>query len=326
MDATIAGDRLSPIVAFVRVVETGSFTAAASALGLSKSQISRSVKGLEDRLGVRLLHRTTRAVTATEAGMDYFARCSRILAELEEAEQAVLHLQAAPRGTLRVSLPHSFGVRYLSPLLSEFLTRYPEMRIEASFSERRVDLVDEGYDLAVRIGSLDDSSLIARRLGKTGRFVVGSPAYLAARGEPKSARDLRDHDCLHFSYQQSGATWQLREGGEDISVRVSGRLMANSGEALMEAALAGLGLAWLPDFVVADAIHSGRLVPVLPDLSDSDLPIWAVYPHSRHLAPKVRLFVEHLHARLGDCPPWACQRRAGARPAPVLVAQADVLV
>lgn len=304
MDATIAADHLAPIAAFVRVVETGSFTAAASALGVSKSQVSRAVRALEDRLGARLLHRTTRAVGPTEAGSAFYARCSRILADLEEAEQAVAHLQSAPRGTLRVSLPHSFGVRYLSPLIAEFMVRYPELRVEANFSERRVDLVDEGFDLAVRIGVLDDSSLIARRLGTTTRWVVGSPDYLARRGTPRTPAELREHDCLQFTYQTSGASWVFRQDGAEQAVRVSGRMTANTGEALVAAAVAGIGLAWLPDFLVADELRAGRLVALFGEAAESGLAIWAVYPHSRHLAPKVRLFVDHLAARLGDCPPW----------------------
>lgn len=304
IEATIVGDRLGPIVAFVRVIETGSFTAAANALGVSKSQVSRSVRALEDRLGARLLHRTTRAVTPTEAGTGFYERCARILADLEEAEAAVAHLQAAPRGTLRVSVPMSFGVRYLSPLIAEFLASYPELRMEVQYSDRRVDLVDEGYDVAVRIGVLDDSSLIARRLGGTRLYVVGSPAYLERRGRPEAPTDLRGHDCLLFAYQQTGSTWVFREGGEEIPVRVSGRLVASAGEGLAEAARAGLGLALLPDFLVADDLRSGRLVPLLQRWAEPGFTIWAVYPHSRHLAPKVRLFVDHLAARLGERPPW----------------------
>lgn len=305
MEATIAGDRLGPIAAFVRVVETGSFTAAATSLGVSKSQVSRSVRALEDRLGARLLHRTTRAVTPTEAGQAFYGRCARILADLEEAEEAVAHLQAAPRGTLRLSLPQSFGVRYLAPIIADFLMKYPEVRVEASFTERRVDLVDEGYDLAIRIGVLDDSSLIARKLGASRRYVLGSPDYLARRGWPQTPAELKDHECLQFTYQTTGSSWVFRDAGEEVAVRVSGRMLANSGEALAAAACAGVGLVWLPDFLVADDLRAGRLVSVFGDRPDPGLAIWAVYPHSRHLAPKVRLFVDHVAAHLGDCPPWA---------------------
>ncbi len=305
MEATIAGDRLGPIAAFVRVVETGSFTAAATSLGVSKSQVSRSVRALEDRLGARLLHRTTRAVTPTEAGQAFYGRCARILADLEEAEEAVAHLQAAPRGTLRLSLPQSFGVRYLAPIIADFLMKYPEVRVEASFTERRVDLVDEGFDLAIRIGVLDDSSLIARKLGASRRYVLGSPDYLARRGWPQTPAELKDHECLLFTYQTTGSSWVFRDAGEEVAVRVSGRMLANSGEALAAAACAGVGLVWLPDFLVADDLRAGRLVSVFGERPDPGLAIWAVYPHSRHLAPKVRLFVDHVAAHLGDCPPWA---------------------
>ncbi len=311
--ANLAGDRLGPIAAFVRVVETGSFTAAASALGVSKSQVSRSVRTLEDRLGARLLHRTTRAVAPTEAGSAFYARCARILSDLEEAEEAVVHLQSAPRGTLRLSLPQSFGVRYLAPLIADFMVTYPEVRVEASFSERRVDLVDEGFDLAIRIGALDDSSLIVRKLGSTCRHVLASPGYLARRGWPKTPADLREHDCLQFTYQTSGTSWIFRDADQDVSVRVSGRLTANSGEALAAAACAGIGLVWLPDFLVADELRSGRLISVFGERPDPGLAIWAVYPHSRHLAPKVRLFVDMVAAHLGERPPWSRESEALSR-------------
>lgn len=305
MDATIAGDRLAPITAFVRVVERGSFTAAARDLGRSTSQVSRQVSALEERLGARLLHRSTRAVSPTEAGEAFYSRCARLLSDLDEAEEAVAHLQAAPRGTLRLSVPMSFGVRHLSPLIADFLARYPEVRIEASFSDRRVDLVDEGFDLAVRIGALDDSSLFARRLAPYGRRVVASPALLAQVGRPSRPEDLTELPGLLFSYQHTGASWVFHGPPGEVIVRMSGRLTANSGEALLDAARAGLGVALLPDFLVADDLSAGRLERLLPEWSEQGHAIWAIYPHNRHLAPKVRLFVDHLAAAFGRCPRWA---------------------
>lgn len=305
MDTTIAGDRLAPIIAFVRVVERGSFTAAARDLGRSTSQVSRQVSALEERLGARLLHRSTRAVSPTEAGEAFYGRCARLLADLDEAEEAVAHLQAAPRGTLRVSVPMSFGVRYLSPLIAEFLTRYPEVRVEASFSDRRVDLVDEGFDLAVRIGALDDSCLYARRRAPYGRLVGASPALVAQLGAPDHPSRLSTLPGLLFSYQHTGASWVFEGPGGEVMVRMSGRLVANSGEALLDAARAGLGVALLPDFLVADDVASGRLVRLLDGWQEQGHAIWAIYPHNRHLAPKVRLFVDHLAASLSACPVWA---------------------
>lgn len=305
MDATIHGDRLGPIAAFVRVVERGSFTAAARDLARSTSQVSRQVSALEERLGARLLHRSTRAVSPTEAGEAFYSRCARLLADLDEAEEAVAHLQAAPRGTLRLSVPMSFGVRYLAPLISSFLARYPEVRVEANFSDRRVDLVEEGFDLAVRIGALDDSSLVARRLAPYARLVVASPELVAAFGEPEHPSALAELPGLLFTYQQTGASWAFQGPDGAVSVRLSGRLSANSGEALLEAARAGLGVALLPDFLVADDLATGRLVRLLRGWVEQGHAIWAVYPHNRHLAPKVRLFVDHLAAAFGTCPPWA---------------------
>ena len=305
MDTTIPGDRLAPIAAFVRVVERGSFTAAARDLSRSTSSVSRQVSALEERLGARLLHRSTRAVSPTEAGEAFYSRCVRLLADLDEAEEAVAHLQAAPRGTLRLSVPMSFGVRYLAPLITSFLCRYPEVRVEANFSDRRVDLVDEGFDLAVRIGALDDSSLVARRLAPYARLVVASPALVERLGVPAHPSDLSAMPGLLFAYQQTGAIWGFQGPDGEASVRLSGRLSANSGEALLEAALAGLGVALLPDFLVAADLAAGRLVRLLHGWVEQGHAIWAVYPHNRHLAPKVRLFVDHLVTAFGSCPPWA---------------------
>lgn len=301
----MSADRWSSVEIFVRVVATGSFTSAATALGISRSQASRGVQTLEDRLGARLLHRTTRSVALTDAGAAFYERASRLLGDLDEAEALVTNLQAEPRGTLRVSVPMSFGVRYLAPAFAAFLRGHPDLTIEASYTDRRVDLLEEGVDLAVRVGLLEDSSLIARRLAPTTRRVVASPAYLAARGTPTRPEELRDHSALLYTLQTSGPTWLFQGPEGEVGVRVTGRLVTNSGEALLEAARAGLGLAMLPDFLVADDLASGALVSVLDPWAHRGLAIWALYPPGRHLAPKVRRFVDFLAKRFETCPPWA---------------------
>jgi DNA-binding transcriptional LysR family regulator len=296
--------RFDTILAFVRVSETGSFSEAARRLGLSKSMISRQVSALEADLGVRLLHRTTRSLSPTEAGRAYLERCQRILADLDEANLLVSHLQAVPRGRLRVSAPLSFGIGHLSECLPDFLARYPEIELEMGFTDRHVDLVEEGWDLAVRIGRLADSSLIVRRLAPVRRLAAASPAYLERRGTPRHPEDLSGHDCLtHGGRVQS--EWRFAgEDGKPLQVEVRGRFLADNGDVLRDMALAGLGVVLLPSFFLGDGIRAGKLVPLLERYVPLDSSLNAVYPHGRHLSPKVRAFVDHLAATFGPEPYW----------------------
>lgn len=292
---------LSQLELFTRVVETGSFTAAATQLGVSKSFVSRQVGALEDRLGARLLNRTTRKVTLTDVGRVFHLRCARILEELEEAELAVSSLQNHARGTLRVSAPMTFGIRYVAPAVAKFLRLHTELIVDIDFSDRRVDLVDEGFDLAIRIGRLADSSFVARKLAESQTVLVASATYLEARGWPQTPADLKQHDCLRYAYQSGGSqTWQL-EGpkAREVSVHVQGRALSNNGDALLEAATEGLGIAMVPDFLACKALREERVVRVLPQWGWHTR-VWAVYPHSRHLSAKVRLFIEHLRAVFQD--------------------------
>jgi DNA-binding transcriptional LysR family regulator len=291
-------DVLGQMHLFVKVVEHGGFTAAAQDLGVPKSTVSRQIARLEDRLGVRLLNRTTRALRTTEAGQAYYERCSRILSDVADAEGAVTQSQVKPRGTLRVSGPLSFGHLFLGPLVSAFLDEYPDVRLDLSLSDRKVDLIEEGYDLALRIGVLDDSSLVARRLGPSTMLVVGSPAYLARKGTPRVPADLRDHDCLTYEY--SSPSWRFADG----PVAVRGRLASNNGDVLRDAALGGHGLWYGPRFLVGDAVREGRLVSVLEDHLRQNGGIWAIYPANRHLSAKVRAFVDFAATFWGDVPPW----------------------
>ena len=305
---------------FAQVVEAASFSGAARSLGLSKSAVSKQVSRLEAGLGVQLLHRTTRRLSLTEAGAVFYEGCQRMLAEAEAAEQAVTHLAAAPRGHLRLNAPMSFGILHLSPLLPDLLRRCPELTVDLTLNDRLVDLVEEGYDLAIRIGRLPDSSLIARRLAPSRAVLCAAPAYLEAQGAPAQPHDLKQHAGLLYSYQADGATWRLtgrkgtgrkgigRKGiGREGSVRVpvAGRFQVNNGDSLRQAALGGLGIAQLPTFIVGDDLRAGRLQRVLPDWEiAAEAAVHAVYPATRTLSPEVRVVIDFLAERFGDAPYW----------------------
>lgn len=296
---------LPAMAVFVNVVESGSFTGAARTLNLSKSAVSKTVSRLEESLGARLLNRTTRKLSLTEAGRAYYEGCRRMLNEAETASQAVHRLNDVPRGTLRVNLPMSFGTLQVAPLLPAFLQRYPEIDLDAAFDDRPVDLVEEGYDLAIRIGILSDSSLIARRLAPNRRILCAAPSYIEEQGAPQSPEALAAHFCLLYSYQASGDHWRLLGPDGERQVQVSGRLRLNNGEAICAAAVAGLGIAYLPTFIAGSDLRAGRLVPVLPDWMDDGLgAVHAVYPASRHLSPKVRVFIDYLTEHFGKEPSW----------------------
>jgi DNA-binding transcriptional LysR family regulator len=307
-------DRLAAIEAFVRVAESGSFSKAAERLNSSKSAVSRQVGALEAELGARLIHRTTRALTLTEAGRSYFEQAARILADLAEANASVGQLQAAPRGRLRVSAPMSFGFLHLAPAVPEFLDRYPDVELDMIMNDRFVDLVDEGFDMAVRVGTLADSSLVARKLAPMRRTVCAAPAYLEKRGVPASPGDLKAHECLCYSNVGMAQEWRfVRADGRPWPVEVRGRLHANNGDALRAAALRGFGLAVLPSFLVGRDFQSGALVSVLEEFLPQDSAVHAVYPHARHLSPKVRAFVDFLAERFGPVPYWDSPETADSR-------------
>ncbi|AWK88706.1 LysR family transcriptional regulator [Azospirillum thermophilum] len=299
-------DRLDDMLAFIKVVDTKSFTAAAERLNLSKSVVSRRIGELENRLGARLLNRTTRKLSLTEVGQAFYERCTRILADLDEAEQAVADLHAAPRGRLRLNAPTSFGVRHLAPAIAEFLERYPDIEVDMDLNDRFVDLIDEGYDVAIRIGRLRDSTLVARRLAPVRRVVCASPAYLEKYGTPAVPEDLADHRCLIYTNTPAAEQWQFRVNGELRSVRVAGPMRSNNGDMLREAAMAGIGVLMTPTFICGEALSSGALKLVLAEFMYSDIAVNAVYPQNRHLSPKVRVFVDFLARRFGPQPYWDC--------------------
>lgn len=294
---------LQGMAIFAAVVEAKSFTEAARRLALSKAAVSKQVSRLEERLGARLLNRTTRRLSLTEVGAAFYERCARIVAEAEEAELAVTRLSAAPRGTLRANVPVDFGVRFLAPLLAPFMRANPELRIDMTFDDRFVDLVDEGLDVAVRIGQLPDSSLIARKLGKAESVICAAPEYWNTHGRPSKPSDLADHNCFGYSYLATGSEWRMAGPKGEVSVRVSGSLNANNGDVLRQAAVAGLGVVVAPVFMACDDLRAGRLEAVLRNYSPPTRGIYAVYPHGRHLSPKVRVFVDYL-ADAMDPVPW----------------------
>lgn len=288
-------DRLTEMEAFVQVVDHGGFTEAARKMGLSKSAVSKHVAALEARLAVRLLNRTTRRVSPTELGLAYYDRSRVVLAGALEAESMVTAMQATPKGSLRVSAPVTFGIKQVSQAVARFLCSYPEVDVNMVLDDRFVELVAEGFDLAVRIGALADSSLKARKLAETRLLVVASPTYLAEMGTPRGLDDLNAHRLLHYSNLATGNFWRLRgPSGEERQVRAGGRLTVNNGESLMKAAEAGLGVVLLPTFILGDAVRRGRLVEVLPGRPKEVLGIYAVHPEGRFPQPKLRAFVDFL--------------------------------
>jgi DNA-binding transcriptional LysR family regulator len=284
--------------AFARVAEERSFTAAAERLGITRGMATRYVAQLEEHLGARLLNRTTRRVSLTEAGAAYLERCSQLLADLEEAEAVATAHVAEARGTLRVTCALAFGVRYVAPLIGDYMQAHPRVVVDLSFNDRTVDLVEEGYDVAVRIGALPNSSLSARRLASTRMVVCAAPAYWRRRGRPATPEDLAEHDALHYVYSATSDEWRFADAtGAPRNVRIRHRLRANNGDALLRAAISGLGVVQLPSFMVHDVLTRGELEAVLGEFCAPELGVHAVYPARRLLAAKVRCFVDYLADR-----------------------------
>ena len=292
-------DRLTSMAVFVRVVELGGFAAAAAEAGLSATMVGKHVRALEARFGARLLNRTTRRHSLTEIGKHYYDRCKALLAEVDAAEASVGALRAAPRGTLRVTAPVSFGTRRLAPALADFMRRFPDVDVDLSLSDRIVDLVDEGFEAAIRIGSLADSRLVARALAPYRSVLCAAPAYVRRRGLPHAPGDLAGHDCLAFSQSARRGRWRFVRGGEERSVQFVPKLLANSGEALRQAALAGCGVLLQAEILVEEDIARRRLVRLLPGWTVRERPMHLVYVGDRLATPKLRCFVEFVVARFG---------------------------
>ena len=312
---------LQEITVFTRIVGTGSLSAAARDLGMSPAVVSRRLAALEARLGVRLVNRTTRSLHLTDEGAAYFETCNRVLADIAEADAAVSAGRAEPRGILRVALPASFGNQHVAPLVPRFAERYPAVQLALSLSDRNVNVVEEGFDLAIRIADLADSSLAARKLAPNRRVVCASPGYLQRYGTPLTPEDLAQHNCLATDFTMN---WDYRApNGKRGSVRVSGRFACDNWEVLREWALAGLGVALKSTWDVRRHLEDGSLVSLLPGYTfATDVAIYAVYPHRRHLPAKTRAFIEFLAESFGPEPYW--DRPAGRSPKPRIKARAAV--
>lgn len=278
----------------IAVTETSSFTAAAKKLSISTAQVSRQISALENRLGTKLFYRTTRKVTATEAGQTYYQYCRQLLNGLEEAERAVTNLQNTPRGKLRITAPATYGEQKIAPLINDFIRLYPELEVHCHLTNQTVDLVASGFDLAIRLGKLEDSSMIARQLISRRLYVCASPDYLATYGEPHVLSELNHHNCLLGTLEY----WRFNEQTLERNIKVSGNLHCNSGQALLDAALKGIGIVQLPDYYVEPYLASGELFPLLQNYQHSEEGVWALYPHNRHLSSKVRMLVDYLAENL----------------------------
>ena len=297
----------------VEVVDGGSFSAAGRELGLAPSSVARGIAGLEEDLGIRLLNRTTRKLSLTEAGSLYLERARRILAEVEEARLSVTQLEADPRGTLRLNVATAFGRHHVVPMLPHFLAKYPDLTIDLTLTDAFVDLVEEGIDLAVRVGELKDSSLVARKLAPNDRVLCASPVYFDRSGRPETPDDLRRHNCLIYKRGNDRPIWHFRHpDGQIQDVNASGDFHTNNTEALHATTRDGLGISILPTWLVGKDLADGSLEVVMKDYTVSptalDTSIYAVFPYNRHLSPKVRAFVDALVDRFTPTPPWSLQR------------------
>ena len=287
---------LKGLSVFVKVGERGSFVRAARDLGMTQSGVSNAIARLEDQLGLRLFARTTRKVALTEDGAAFFERCRRVLADLDEAERVLTQARLAPAGRLRLDLPVQFGRLKILPLLGAFRDAYPALQLDVTFTDRFIDLVEEGVDVAVRVGALQSSSLIARRLTRSQLRVAAAPAYLARHGTPQAPEDLARHQCLPFVIRDTRVPrdWHFRRGGAAVTLTPEAAMSFNEASAITAAACAGYGLVQMNDHTLDDALASGALVPVLEAFAPEPTPIWLIYPPTRHLSPKVRVFVDFL--------------------------------
>ena len=291
------------------VVDASSFVAAADSLGMSKAAVSRYVSELEQRLGVRLMHRTTRKLSLTPEGEVFLARCRDILASIESSEAEISTRSVTASGLLKVSVPVSFGIRHLAPLWSEFLSDHPQVTLDVQLADRVIDLVDEGFDLAVRIARLPDSSLISRQLASTRLVLCAAPSYLKRRGTPAHPSELAQHDVLGYSLMAMGDQWQFTGPEGPLSVKVRPRMWTNNGDSCVAAALQGSGIQLQPTFLIDDELASGQLVEILPQFRSVELGIYAVYPSRKFVLPKVRAMVEFLANELGQAP-WVKKKPA----------------
>ncbi|MGE6360979.1 LysR family transcriptional regulator [Psychrobacter glacincola] len=295
--------RWDGISEFVYVADYESFTRAAKELGISTAQVSRQISALEKRLNIKLLYRTTRKVSLTEEGRVFYQHCRGVLDGLDAAEQAVSNLQSKPQGRIKLTAPVTYGEQQLLPLVNDFMVQYRDIEVTAFLSNQKIDLIDGGYDLAIRIGKLSDSTMMAKKLSRRTNFVCAAPAYLEKYGMPYSLSDLSQHNCLlgtrdYWHFIEDGKIDSGKNADKEKNLRVSGSVQYNSGHSLVDAALKGLGIVQLPDYYVQKYLASGELVSLLNNYREPEESIWAVYPHNRHLSPKIRLLVDYLAEHL----------------------------
>ena len=295
--------RWDGISEFVHVAEHESFTRAAKELGISTAQVSRQISALEKRLNIKLLYRTTRKVSLTEEGRVFYQHCRSVLDGLDAAEQAVSNLQAKPQGRIKLTAPVTYGEQQLLPLINDFMVQYSDIEVTAFLSNQKIDLIDGGYDLAIRIGKLSDSTMMAKKLSRRTNFVCAAPTYLEKYGTPHALSELSQHNCLlgtrdYWHFIDSKKTDYGKDADKEKNLRVSGTVQYNSGHSLVDAALKGLGIVQLPDYYVQKYLASGELVSLLDNYREPEESIWAIYPHNRHLSPKIRLLVDYLAERL----------------------------
>jgi DNA-binding transcriptional LysR family regulator len=296
---------LTDIAVFVQVVDSGSFTAAAERLAITRSVVSKYISRLEDRLKVRLLNRTTRRLSLTEAGQIFYKRSQFGLGEIEAAEAEVAKLQATPRGRLKINAPMSFGILHIAPAMAEFQRQNPEVQLNMNLDDRQIDLVEQGYDVAIRIAELPDSGMVATPLAPCHHVVCASPDYVERYSAPRTPDDLRKHNILSYRYQDSPNEWRfLSPDGRYSSVPVTGSIEMNNSLALRQAVLGGTGIMLAPTFIVGEDIAEGRLLKLLPEYRAKEVSIYAVYAGRRHLTPKVRAFIDFMKMRLSNPPYW----------------------
>lgn len=287
-------DVLDGMAVFAGVVNAGSFTAAAESMGHSTSFVSKTITRLEQRLGSRLLNRTTRTLSLTDTGRAYYERCNQIVIDADNAMRSISQLQEAPRGLLRVNAPTSFGSKYLLELMPQFMRLYPEVNMEIEFNDRLIDVVAEGFDVVIRVGNIKDSNLVARKFTQSHGVVVASPGYLARKGAPSSAEELVDHDCIAYSLLPNPTTWDFIKDGNRSRIDIRPRVLCNSAEIEVSMALQGVGITQLPLFTCEKEVECGDLVVVLSDYTPPQFDVYAVYPHRQFLTAKVRVFVDYL--------------------------------
>lgn len=291
-------DKVEGMRAFVQVVATGGFAAAARELGVSRSAVNKLVIQLENHLGVQLLHRTTRRVSPTESGLSFYDRCLDILSAIEEAELAVSRIHQEPRGNLRINAPMSFGILHLAPAITDFMLYYPDLNVQLTLNDRLIDPIEEGFDITLRISETNEfPGVITHGIATSQQIICASPRYIEQWGYPQHPNDLHRHICLHYGYLSSRQYWKFNQQGTEYSIPIQGKLCSNNGDVLRQAALQGVGIALLPSFIVGQDIQAHRLLSLLPDYTLPLLSVMVLYPINRHLSTKVQVFTEYLQSR-----------------------------